>query len=70
LSPNPVSNQLFIRGYENVKQLSIYTMSGQEMMKLKNPGNTVSLQALQNGMYVIVLERTDGSTKKIKILKK
>ncbi len=70
LSPNPVSNQLFIRGYENVKQLSIYTISGQEMMKLKNPGSTVSLQALQNGMYVIVLERTDGSTKKVKILKK
>jgi hypothetical protein len=70
LSPNPVSNQLFIRGYENVKQLSIYTISGQEMMKLKNPGSTVSLQALQNGMYVVVLERTDGSTKKVKILKK
>ena len=70
LSPNPVSNQLFIRGYENVKQLSIYTISGQEMMKLKNPGNMVSLQALQNGMYVVVLERTDGSTKKVKILKK
>ncbi|HEX6430033.1 MAG TPA: beta-1,3-glucanase family protein [Niastella sp.] len=70
LSPNPVSNQLFIRGYESVKQLSIYTISGQEMMKLKNPGSTVSLHALQNGMYVVVLERTDGSIKKVKVLKK
>jgi hypothetical protein len=70
LSPNPVSNQLFIRGYENVKQLSIYTISGQEIMKLKNPGSAVSLQTLQNGMYVVVLERKDGSTKKVKILKR
>lgn len=70
LSPNPVTNQLFIRGYENVKQLSIYTIGGQEIMKLKNPGSTVSVQSLQNGMYVVVLERNDGSTKKVKILKR
>ena len=70
LSPNPVRNILYIRGYEQVKQIAIYTISGQEIMKIKKPGNYIPVETLKDGLYVVVLERNDGSTKKVKILKK
>jgi hypothetical protein len=69
LSPNPVSEQLHLRNNEKVRILSIYNMSGHEMMKVKNPGNTVSVSSLVPGVYIVVLERKDGSQKRVKVLK-
>lgn len=69
LSPNPVSEQLFLRGNANVKTLSIYNLRGQQVLTQKNPGTTIPVSSLVAGVYVVVLEAKDGSQKKIKIIK-
>ncbi|HEY8916011.1 MAG TPA: beta-1,3-glucanase family protein [Chitinophaga sp.] len=69
LSPNPVSEQLHIRNSDKVKTLSVYDMSGHQLMKVKNPGNTIPVSSLVPGMYIITIDRKDGTQKQVKILK-
>ncbi|SFD87604.1 Por secretion system C-terminal sorting domain-containing protein [Chitinophaga sp. CF118] len=69
LSPNPVSEQLYLRGNDKVRTLSIYDISGHEIMKVKNPGSTISVSSLTPGIYIIAIDRKDGNQKRVKILK-
>lgn len=69
LSPNPVKDQLSIRGNDKVSVLRIYDISGREVMRVKNPGSTISVSSLHAGSHIVVLERKDGSQKQVKILK-
>jgi hypothetical protein len=69
LTPNPVSQQLYIRGNDKVKTLGIYDVAGHEVMKVKNPGNTIAVGSLAAGVYIVTIERKDGSQKTVKILK-
>jgi len=69
LSPNPVSEQLHLRNSDQVKTLSIYDLSGHQLMKVKNPGNTLSVSSLVPGLYIITIDRKDGTQKQVKILK-
>lgn len=69
LSPNPVSEQLYLRNNDKVNLLSIYDISGHEIMKVKNPGNTISVSSLTPGIYIIAIDRKDGEPKRMKILK-
>jgi hypothetical protein len=67
--PNPVTSQLFIRSNELVKTLHVYNISGQEVLKIKNPQSSISVQSLQAGVYFVVIDRQDGVTKKFRIVK-
>jgi hypothetical protein len=69
LSPNPVSNQLYLHGYEKVQTLTIYDLNGHELKKVTKPGNTINIQSLNTGVYIIKLTRTDNSIKTVKIIK-
>ncbi|SEW45712.1 Por secretion system C-terminal sorting domain-containing protein [Chitinophaga sp. YR573] len=69
LSPNPVSEQLYLRNNDKVRTLSIYDISGHDIMKVKNPGSTISVSSLIPGIYIIAIDRKDGTQKRIKILK-
>jgi len=69
LSPNPVKDQLFLRGNDQVKLFTMYDVGGHEIMKVKNPGSILSVSSLIPGIYIVVLDRIDGSRKQIKILK-
>jgi hypothetical protein len=69
LSPNPVRNQLYLKGYEQVQMLTVYDLGGHEVLKVAKPGNTINIQTLKTGVYVIKLNRTDNSIKTIKIVK-
>jgi hypothetical protein len=69
LSPNPVRNQLYLRGYEKVQTLTVYDLSGHELLTIKKPGNTINIQQLKAGVYLIKMDRTDNSQKTVKILK-
>jgi hypothetical protein len=69
LSPNPVSEQLYLRNNDKVRTLSIYDISGHDIMKIKNPGSTISVSSLIPGIYIIAIDRKDGTQKRIKILK-
>jgi hypothetical protein len=69
LSPNPVSNQLYLKGYEKVQTLTIYDLNGHELKKVTKPGNSINIQSLNTGVYLIKLTRIDNSSKTIKIVK-
>jgi hypothetical protein len=69
LSPTPVRNQLYLKGYEKVQTLTVYDLKGQELMKVNKPGNSINIQSLNAGVYIIKLTRTDNSMKTVKILK-
>ncbi|MFL5747583.1 MAG: beta-1,3-glucanase family protein, partial [Niastella sp.] len=69
LSPNPVSNQLYLKGYEKVQTLTVYDLNGHELKRVTKPGNTINIQSLNTGVYIIKLTRTDNSIKTIKIVK-
>jgi hypothetical protein len=69
ISPNPVRNQLYLKGFEKVQTLTVYDLGGHELMKVTKPGNTINIQSLNAGVYIIKLNRTDNSVKTIKILK-
>jgi len=69
LSPNPVRDQLSIRGNDKVSTLRIYDISGREVMRVKNPGSTISVSSLNGGVHIVVIERKDGTQQQVKILK-
>ncbi|TWV95118.1 beta-1,3-glucanase family protein [Chitinophaga pinensis] len=69
LTPNPVHDQLYIRGNDQVKTLGIYDISGRAVMNVKSPGNTIAISHLAPGVYIIAIERKDGTKKNVKILK-
>ena len=69
LSPNPVTEQLQLRGYEKVNRISIYDINGRGVMTVKKPGNTISVSSLTPGMYIVVIQQQDGTQKKVKIIK-
>jgi hypothetical protein len=69
LSPNPVRDQLFLRGYEKVQTLTVYDLAGHEILTINKPGSTINIQQLKSGVYIIKMNRTDNSQKTVKILK-
>ncbi|MVT07866.1 beta-1,3-glucanase family protein [Chitinophaga tropicalis] len=69
LSPNPVSEQLYLRNNDKVRTLRIYDISGREVMRVNNPQATLSVSSLAPGMYIVAIERKDGKQKRVKILK-
>lgn len=69
LSPNPVTEQLHLRNNDKVRTLSIYDISGHQVLKVKSPGSTISVSSLTPGVYIIAIDRKDGVQKQVKILK-
>ena len=69
LTPNPVHDQLYIRSNDKVKTLGIYDISGRVVLRVKTPGNTIAVGHLTPGVYIISIERKDGTQKVVKILK-
>jgi len=67
--PNPVKDQLFINDFEKVKQVRIYNIRGQEMISVEKPGRSISVQSLQPGLHIAVVEKMDRSIRKEKIVK-
>jgi hypothetical protein len=69
LSPNPVSNQLYIRNNDKVRSLTVYDISGHAIMQTTNPGTNINVTSLVPGVYIIKIDRKDGTQKTVKILK-
>jgi hypothetical protein len=38
-------------------------------MNVKSPGNTIAISHLVPGVYIVTIERKDGTKKSVKILK-
>ncbi|WP_010177229.1 glycoside hydrolase family 9 protein [Aquimarina agarilytica] len=63
LYPNPVVDQLHINGDINKAQLTIYSINGSvvESTEIDSDEFTTSLSNLTNGMYLIHIQKEDGS---------
>jgi hypothetical protein len=69
LAPNPVKDLLHIQGYDKVKFVKIYNLQGREIISVEKPGSTISVQSLQPGLHIAVIEKLDRTVIKQKILK-
>jgi len=68
LSPNPVEDHLFIAG--KVKQVKVYDIRGQEMMLVDNPGSSISVETLKQGLHVALIIKENGKIERQKFIKK
>ena len=60
--PNPlIGNTLYLSQVKNQKitKLIVFNSNGQRILTLKNPGNSVNLEKLSSGLYIIKLESNE-----------
>ncbi len=69
--PNPVTDQLNIstQGILYVKKITIYNVLGKKMMEILDPSNQISLEQLDFGAHLVVIDTDQGRLHKT-ILKK
>ncbi|MFL5752862.1 MAG: M43 family zinc metalloprotease [Bacteroidia bacterium] len=65
--PNPTNSILTIAASENIKSISLYSLSGDLVIK-DSPANEIDLTNFNNGAYILVV-RTETTVKHIRILK-
>ncbi|GGG39721.1 hypothetical protein GCM10010976_09240 [Bizionia arctica] len=69
--PNPVINTLTVESKDNISNVSIYNIIGQQV-KLVTPNNlktTINMDELNNGVYFVTVT-INGSQKTIKVIKR
>ncbi|WP_055435767.1 aryl-sulfate sulfotransferase [Lacinutrix algicola] len=65
IHPNPVLDYFTIEALKEIKKVEIYTISGQ-LLKVIDNTNTVNIEDLSSGIYLIKINTDDGSiTRKI-----
>lgn len=70
LYPNPFTDVLNISDAANVKSVSVSDVTGRLIRVIDNPGATIHLEELKQGMYLVTLQMKDGSKQTVKIIKK
>jgi hypothetical protein len=70
LSPNPVEDQLFISGIEKAKNVKVYNMQGKELISVENPGSSISVQSLTQGLHIAIVQKQNNKLVRQKFLKK
>jgi len=68
LYPNPATSVLNIEMTQSIKQVTIYSMLGKEVLKTQN--NTVDVSGLSNGFFLIKVEDENGSISTKPFIKK
>lgn len=68
--PNPFTDVVNISDAANVKSISVSDLSGRLIRVIDNPGVSVHLGELRQGMYLLTLIMKDGSKQTIKTIKK
>ncbi|MCW3161183.1 T9SS type A sorting domain-containing protein [Chryseobacterium oryctis] len=68
--PNPFEDVLHISDVKNVKSISVVDMVGRVVKAIEKPESSLQLGSLKSGMYLVVLNMTDGSKQTIKAIKK
>jgi hypothetical protein len=59
--PNPTKEQLTIEGVEGIELIRILTMDGKVMETITTTNNTISVEALPQGIYTIEVITTEGT---------
>lgn len=68
--PNPFQDTLNISDIEKVKSISVSDMSGRLVKTIENPGSSIHLEELRQGIYLVTLNMRDGSKQTVKTIKK
>jgi len=68
--PNPFTDTINISDAANVKSIFVSDTSGRQIRVIDNPGNSIYLGELKQGMYLLTLIMKDGSKQTIKTIKK
>jgi len=68
--PNPFSDVLNISDITQVKNVLVSDITGRIVKTIAGPSSELHLGALNQGMYLIILEMKDGSRQMIKTIKK
>ncbi|RBP30946.1 putative secreted protein (Por secretion system target) [Oceanihabitans sediminis] len=61
LYPNPVSDRLFIKSTEQVKNISIYNINGQLVKQAIETTNGIDVSVLPSGLYMIQINTSNNS---------
>ena len=69
IHPNPVSETLHIIGNKDVIRANIYSITGQQIVVLNDAAKEIDVRLLQNGLYFLELEASDGSNQVIRFVK-
>ncbi|WP_314242595.1 T9SS type A sorting domain-containing protein [Empedobacter tilapiae] len=71
LFPNPASNELNIDSKENIKQVTVFNLTGQQLFSKKGNSKTskIDVSNLKSGVYIVEV-KTDKTSKTYKIIKK
>lgn len=59
--PNPTKDQLTIEGVEGIESIRVLTMDGKVMQTITTNNNTISVEALPQGIYTIEVITTEGT---------
>lgn len=68
--PNPFTDVINIADAANVKSVSVSDVSGRLIRVIDNPGSSIQLGELRQGMYLLTLTMKDGSKQTVKTVKK
>lgn len=70
ISPNPFNNYIYLSNTENISKISISNIIGQIIIEKENFQNSkISTSFLDNGVYLISIELSDGKTRTFKMIK-
>lgn len=67
--PNPVKDVLHITSADVVSNIAVYNMEGREVTGYKLHENTVNMEALSNGIYIVKAHFENGAFEVFKIVK-
>ncbi|MCF6133380.1 T9SS type A sorting domain-containing protein [Flavobacterium wongokense] len=67
--PNPVKDVLQFTTEEQIKNVTIYNMEGREIIGYTVSGNTIDMQRLATGIYMVKVQLDNGNSDVIKIVK-
>lgn len=68
--PNPTSGIIFLKGFENLKNILLYDSSGRKVLTPKIENNQIDISKLKSGTYFLEIEKSDAKKVFEKILKK
>jgi len=59
--PNPTRESINISSTITLKNLKVFNLLGKEVLHIENPANNVNVSSLNNGVYIVKLESTEGA---------
>ena len=60
--PNPASEILYLDGESTINSLEIIDLSGKKVLSIEHPANTISLDGISQGLYILKILSAEGQT--------